>query len=50
MLLRAPREKTPEQMGEMRDGVARFRNLEEMSESDASMDLSGSDSGGEDSE
>ena len=41
-LLRAQREPTPEQMGSMREGNARFRSLEDMSESDASMDLNSS--------
>jgi len=50
-LFNAPRETTPEQMDEMREGNARFKDLADVSESDASMELSSSiDGSGEESE
>jgi len=46
-LFNAPRETTPEQMDEMREGNARFKDLADISETDASMDLSSSTDGGD---
>lgn len=50
-LFNAPRETTPEQMDEMREGNARFKDLADVSDSGASMDLSSSvDGSNEESE